>query len=387
MDINPISRPLYLDYQASTPMDARVETAMAPYWNSVFGNPHSVTHGFGLKAAQAIEEARAEIAALLAANPHEIIFTSSATESNNLALLGTARAKNGKRHIISVTTEHESVLQPLKSLEEEGVDVTLLQVNRDGLVELAALEKAVRSETMLVSVMTANNETGVIQDIDAIGEICARHGIAFHTDAAQALTTQKLDVQKSNLTFVSLSGHKLYGPMGIGALFIRDRTVIKPLMVGGAQERGLRAGTLPTALCVGLGTACQIAGEDREKDARHLQTLSTDFQQKLKTELAGGVNFNSDGAQRIPGCLNITFAGIDAEDLLNELPDLALSTGSACSSRRAEPSHVLLAMGRSAIEAASTVRIGFGRPTSLKDVQYAAERIASVYQNLAGGRA
>ncbi|MCF8466381.1 MAG: cysteine desulfurase [Sneathiella sp.] len=384
MDINPISLPLYLDYQASTPMDARVEAAMAPYWNSVFGNPHSATHGFGLKAAQAIEEARAEIASLLTAKPHEIIFTSGATDSSNLALLGTARAKTGKRHIISVATEHESVLQPLKLLEKEGVDITLLPVDRDGLVELAALENSICTDTMLVSVMTANNETGVCQDIDAIGKICARHGVAFHTDAAQALTTRKLDTVKTNLTFASLSGHKLYGPMGIGALYIRDRSEITPLIVGGAQERGLRAGTLPTALCVGLGAACRIAGEAREKDAAHLQRLTATFHEILDTELTGKASFNGNAAPHIPGCLSVTFAGIDAEDLLHELPQLALSTGSACSSRQAEPSHVLLAMGRSAVEAAATVRIGFGRSTSMVDVQFAAKQILRGYWKLNG---
>ncbi|WP_373085210.1 cysteine desulfurase family protein [Sneathiella sp.] len=378
----PLTLPIYLDHQASTPVDERVADAMAPFWRDGVGNPHSMTHAFGARARDAIEIARTEIAALISANPHEIIFTSGATEANNLALLGIARANAGARHIISVTTEHEAILRPLEALAEEGLDITLLAVNSTGRINLDALEVAIRPETLLVSVMAANNETGTCQDLAAIGAICKKHGVTFHSDAAQGLGTEKIDVEEFHLSLLSLSGHKLYGPMGIGALYVRDRTRIKPQVVGGGQERNLRAGTLPTALCVGLGAACRIIGAERGRDAQHLRQLRESLQSSLSASLGEQVQFNGEEAPHIPGCLSVTLVGVDAEDLLHDLPALALSTGSACTSLLSEPSHVLRAMGLSAREAAATIRVGFGRSTTKAEVQYAACEIIRACQNL-----
>ncbi|WP_340150407.1 cysteine desulfurase family protein [uncultured Sneathiella sp.] len=372
-----LSLPIYLDYPASTPLDDEVAAAMVTAVKESSGNPHSSTHHFGHQARHSIEQAQAHIAKLIHARPHEIIFTSGATEANNLALLGFVRAASGARHVISVETEHEAVLQPLKYLSKhEGIALTLMQVDENGLIDLKDLEKAIRPETILVSVMAVNNETGVRQDISSIGRICAERNIAFHCDAAQALVTERLDVIEDGITLLSLSGHKIYGPMGIGALYIKEGTKIAPLFHGGGQQRDLRPGTLPTALCVGLGEACRIANENRERDAQHVGQLRTVFIDALRKRLGEEFRLNGNMAPHIPGCISMTFVGLDAEDLLHELPDLALSTGSACGSMKSESSHVLRAMGLSAEEVAATVRMGIGRPTSFEDVQYAAQQIA-----------
>lgn len=378
-----ISLPLYLDYQASTPLDYRVRDAMKPFM-SALGNPHSKTHGLGHELAQAIEVARAQVAALISARPHEIIFTSGATEANNLALLGYAKTQKSQCHIISAATEHEAVLQPLKALADEGADVTLLAVNEHGQIDHGELDAAIRAETVLVTLMAANNETGVRHDLEAIGDICKRRNVAFHCDAVQALATEAINVTKCNLTFLSLSGHKLYGPAGIGALFIREGTEITPLVFGGNQERGLRAGTLPTMLCVGLGAAAKVATERREKDKANFADLRAKFKAVLIEELGNLIQFNGDIAPHTPGCLSVTIPGIDAEDLLFALPELALSTGSACTSRVGAPSHVLTAMGRSAIDAGATLRIGLGRERSALELDFAARQIASAVHKLIG---
>lgn len=377
------TRPIYLDYQASTPLDHRVEKVMADCLQEYIGNPHSSTHRFGHQARRAIEEAQGHIATLINAQPHEIIFTSGATEANNLALLGIARAHTGPRHIISVQTEHESILQPLDYLAtHEGIEVTLLLVDKNGLIDLGEFTSAVQPETILVSVMAANNETGVCQNISAIGQICAERSILFHTDAVQALTTESIDVAEQNISLLSLSGHKLYGPMGVGALYVREGTNIAPLMRGGAQQRSIRPGTLPTALCVGLGEACRVISENRSDERDHLQNLRAMLTQRLKSGLGNAVEINGEEAPHIPGCLSITFEGIEAEDLLHELSDLALSTGSACSSMSGEPSHVLKAMGRNSIEIARAVRLGIGRPTTAVEIVYAADQIVASYLRL-----
>tara|TARA_R110000772_G_scaffold62989_2_gene141251 strand:- start:174 stop:1406 length:1233 start_codon:yes stop_codon:yes gene_type:complete len=381
-----LSLPIYLDYPASTPLDEQVAIAITTAMQKSSGNPHSSTHSFGHQARQSIEQAQEHIATLINARPHEIIFTSGATEANNLALLGFIRAVSGTRHVISVETEHEAVLQPLKFLSNhEGVELTLLPVDENGLIDLKRLEKEIRRETVLVSVMAANNETGVRQDIRSIGRICAERNIAFHCDAAQALVTEKIDITVENITLLSLSGHKIYAPMGIGALYVKEGTKINPLFHGGGQQRALRPGTQPTALCVGLGEACRIVSESRESDTRHIKRLRSAFKEALWNQLGDEVRFNADAASHIPGCVSMTFTGINAEDLLLELPDLAFSTGSACSSMTSEPSHVLRAMGLSAEEAAATIRIGLGRPTKFDDVAYTVQQIVRAYHNIRNG--
>jgi len=378
-----ITLPLYLDYPASTPLDDQVREAMAPYLAAA-GNPHSQTHGFGHELSQAIEIARTQVAALISAKPHEIVFTSGATEANNLALLGLTKARGMRGHIISAATEHEAVLQPLKALEADGIDVTLLPVDESGQINLDELKSAFRPETFLVTLMAANNETGVCHDLNAIGPLCSQQGVAFHSDATQALTTEIIDVTKSHLSLLSLSGHKLYGPTGIGALFVREGTQLEPLFFGGTQEQRLRPGSLPTALCVGLGAATAITNNRRAADKKYLSVLRDKLKASLKKNLAGQVRFNGEDAPNAPGCLSVTLVRIDAEDLLFELPDLALSTGSACTSGSSMASHVLTAMGHSANEANSTFRIGFGRKNTLAEIDLAAGQIANAYDTLTG---
>ncbi|MCC3304458.1 cysteine desulfurase family protein [Sneathiella sp. HT1-7] len=381
-----LTLPIYLDYQASTPLDPQVEKAMADCQKYLPGNPHSNTHSFGHKARRKIEEAQGHIAGLINAQPHEIIFTSGATEANNLALLGIANALSSPRHIISVRTEHESILQPLEYLAAyEDIDVTVLSVDKNGLIDIDALTSTIRPETILVSVMAANNETGICQDISAIGRICAERDILFHTDTVQALATEKIDVIAQDISLLSLSGHKLYGPMGIGALYVRERTDIAPLFYGGAQQRSIRPGTLPTAACVGLGEACRIIAENRSSDHNHLQRLRSIITHHLTTELVNAVEINGEEVPHIPGCLSLSFADMDAENLLYELPDLAVSTGSACSTMAGEPSHVLKAMGRSAVETAATFRLGIGRTTTEAEARYAAAQIITAYRRLTAG--
>lgn len=375
--------PIYLDFQASTPLDTQVEEVMKDCYHDFIGNPHSSTHGFGHKARRRIEEAQTHIAELINARPHEIIFTSGATEANNLALLGIAGLPKKPRHIISIRTEHESILQPLDFLaSQEDISVTLLPVDRNGLINLDELISAIQPETILISVMAANNETGVCQNLPAIGQVCNERGILFHTDAVQALITERMNVAEENISLLSLSGHKLYGPMGIGALYVREGTNIAPIVRGGAQQQAIRPGTLPTALCAGLGEACRIVSKNQTHERDHLQRLRSTFINRLKLGLDNIFEINCEGVPHVPGCLSLTFNGIDAEDLLHQLPDLALSTGSACSSTSGEPSHVLKAMGRSAVDIAGTVRLGIGRPTTEIEILYAADQIIAAISRL-----
>ncbi|MBL4907601.1 MAG: cysteine desulfurase [Sneathiella sp.] len=376
-----IKLPLFLDYQSTTPLAPQVHEVLVAALK-VPGNSASSTHIFGLDAKEKIEKAKEQIADLIAARPDEIIFTSGATEANNLALLGYARQFKGKGHIISVETEHNSVLSALNELNDEGFDVTYLPVEKDGRLSLKKLEAALSAQTILVSIHAANNETGTLQEIEKIGALCRTRKITFHTDAVQALSTKSIDVIQNEITLLSLSGHKLYGPQGIGALYVKRGTPFVSSSQGGEHQQNIRAGTLPTALIAGLGEACQLAKECRNKDDQQLLHLSAIVKDKLKSELGDEIQFNGNQRARIPGCLNFTFKDIDAEDLLLSNPSLALSTGSACASTSHAPSHVLLAMGLSASEANGTVRMGLGRYVTEIEADFAASLLVEAYRKM-----
>lgn len=366
-----MSRLIYLDHQATTPLDARVFEAMRPWLDGRrFGNPHSANHRAGWQAAEAIEQARSEVAALIGARPGEIVFTSGATEANNLALFG---ASNQGSAVVVSAIEHPSVLDCLPALERRGRSTRTVSVDEDGAVRLDEIEPIAAGD--LVSVMAANNEVGTVQPLGHIAELCHTRGALFHTDAVQLLSTQALDAPTQAIDLLSLSGHKLYGPMGIGALFVREGLRLEPQLLGGGQQGGTRAGTLPVALCVGLGEACRIAREEREEDATRLERLRERLFHRLQAEIPD-LRRNGSAGRSIAGCLNVTFPGVDAEDLLLDLPDLALATGSACSTGAPGPSHVLLAMGRTPEDAHASIRFGLGRGTREADVDLAVELIA-----------
>jgi cysteine desulfurase len=375
------SRPIYLDYQATTPVDSSVMSAMLPYFTEVFGNPHSDEHWYGQQAADAIKAARFEVARLVGASANEVVFTSGATEANNLVISAAANAarRAGRGHLITCTTEHKAVLQVFERLGKAGFEVTIVPVRPDGILELRTLEAAIRPDTGLVSIMAVNNEIGVIQPIHGIAEMCRRQGVLFHTDAAQAAGKIALDMEASGIGFLTLSGHKLYGPKGIGAAVIRRDTKLRlePIMVGGGQEGGLRPGTLPTPLCVGLGAACRLAARLMRKEADHLTMLRDQFLARL--DQANVVySVNGSRTSRIPGNLNLSFHGVDAEALLMTLRDqVAIASGSACTSRSLEPSHVLEALQMSPEQAESAVRVGFGRTTTSLEVDMASHQIGA----------
>ncbi len=367
--------PIYLDFQATTPCDPAVVEAMLPYFTEIFGNPHSVEHAYGWKAEEAVEAARAEIAALIGAEAREIVFTSGATEANNLAIKGAAhfRGKLGRRKIVTLASEHKCVLESVRSLAAEDFEVVILPVEPDGRVDLDCVADAVDEGTALVTVMAANNEIGTLQPMAEIAEIVHAKGAWLHSDAAQAAGKVPLNVRDQDLDLISLSGHKIYGPKGIGVLFVRRRPRIRlePLFSGGGQERGLRSGTLAPALCVGLGKAAALAKEQMATEAERLWHL----QRRLRATLSAaipGLSFNGHESQRLPGNLNVTFPGIDAQALLRAVPELALSTGSACSSASVEPSYVLKAIGLEEDLARASIRIGLGRTTSEAEVDQAA---------------
>lgn len=367
------ARKVYLDFQASTPVDSRVLKAMLPYFSDQYANPHSTEHAFGMEAERAVDSARHEVADLLGCEPKEIIFTSGATESNNLALLGLVHEKSA--HVITSEIEHKSILAVMDELKHRSVKVTMLPVSSDGRVDPEAVAKAIRKHTV-VSIMAANNEIGVVQPIQEIAEVCAEKEVAFHTDAAQALGKIPFKMTQYGLGSASISSHKLYGPKGIGALYVDHRVMkqLRPLFFGGGQEQGFRPGTVPTPLAVGFGRAAVLAGTEMETDAEKSTALRDQLLNLLLAKIPD-LTVNGSMEHRLPGNLNICIPHIEAEDLLNMLPDVALSTGSACASRTQTPSHVLMALGLSYEQANSSVRISIGRTTTPDEITYAAARI------------
>ncbi|XP_025070441.1 cysteine desulfurase, mitochondrial isoform X4 [Alligator sinensis] len=322
-------RPLYMDVQATTPLDPRVLDSMLPYLICYYGNPHSRTHAYGWESETAMEQARRQVASLIGADPREIIFTSGATESNNLAIKGVARFyKSRKKHIITTQTEHKCVLDSCRSLEAEGFRVTYLPVKRNGLIDLKELENAFQPDTSLVSIMTVNNEIGVKQPVCDIGQICRSHKVFFHTDAAQAIGKVPVDVNDMKIDLMSISGHKIYGPKGVGAIYVRRRPRVRlePLQSGGGQERGMRSGTVPTPLAVGLGAACEVAQQEMEYDHKRISLLANQLVTKIMKEIPDVV-MNGDPEHRYPGCINLSFAYVEGESLLMALKDVALSSG------------------------------------------------------------
>jgi cysteine desulfurase len=381
---NEPDRPVYLDYQATTPLDQRVLDAMMPYFIEKFGNPHSRSHAYGWEAEKAVETAREQVAALINADPREIIFTSGATESNNLAIAGAARFyKDRKNHIVTLVTEHKCVLDSCRHLEQEGVHVTYLPVQKSGLVDLDALKQAITDKTVLVSIMAVNNEIGVIQPLKEIGAICRARGVLFHSDCAQAYGKIPLDIDAMKIDLMSISGHKIYGPKGIGALYVRRKPRVRlvALIHGGGQERGMRSGTLPTPLCVGLGEAAAIAKREMAAEAERLKMLRDRFHRRIIERLPE-VYLNGDLEARIPGNLNLSFAYVEGEGLMMGIKDLSVSSGSACTSASLEPSYVLRALGVEEELAHTSLRIGFGRFTTEAEVDYAADRIIAAVQKL-----
>jgi cysteine desulfurase len=371
--------PLYLDYQATTPTDPRVVEKMLPFFSERFGNPHSRTHHYGWDAEDAVEVARAQVASLIGATPKEIIFTSGATESNNLALKGVGNFyKDRKNHIITCVTEHKCVLDTCRHLEQDGFEITYLHVQQNGLIDLSQLAAAITDNTLMVSIMAVNNEIGVIQPIKEIGALCRENGVFFHTDAAQAAGKIPLDVDEMNIDLMSISGHKLYGPMGIGVLYVRRRPRVRivAMINGGGQERGMRSGTLPTPLCVGIGEACALAEKEMGAETERLKMLRERFYNGINDRLSE-VYLNGDMDQRIPGNLNLSFAYVEGEGLMMGVNDLAVSSGSACTSASLEPSYVLRALGVEDELAHTSLRIGLGRFTTEEEVDYAVEKIAT----------
>jgi cysteine desulfurase len=365
--------PIYLDYQSTTPTDPRVLDAMMPYFMQKFGNPHSRSHAFGWEAEAAMENAREEIARLIGASDKEIIFTSGATESNNMALKGVARFyKEKKNHIITCVTEHKCVLDSCRHLEQEGFSVTYLPVGQDGLIDLEQLRKAITEQTVIVSIMTINNEIGVIQPIKEIGALCREKGVFFHTDAAQAFGKIPLNVDALNIDLMSISGHKIYAPKGIGALYVRRRPRVRmeALMNGGGQERGMRSGTVPTPLAVGLGKAAEIASREMAEEAARIARLSERFTSAILDGVPD-VFLNGHRTQRWAGNINLSFAYIEGESMIMAIKDLAVSSGSACTSASLEPSYVLRALGVSEDMAHTSIRFGIGRFTTEAEIDAA----------------
>ncbi|CAM2849921.1 IscS subfamily cysteine desulfurase [Vibrio rarus] len=377
--------PIYLDYSATSPVDERVAEKMVQYMtmDGTFGNPASRSHRFGWQAEEAVDNARGNIADLLNADPREIVFTSGATESDNLAIKGAAHfySKKGK-HVITCKTEHKAVLDPCRQLEREGFEVTYLEPEANGIIDLNKLQQAIREDTILVSIMHVNNEIGVIQDITSIGEMCRERKIIFHVDAAQSAGKLPIDVQEMKVDLISLSAHKIYGPKGIGALYVRrkPRIRLEAQMHGGGHERGFRSGTLPTHQIVGMGEAFRIAKLDMEKDYQHALNLRNRLMDAIKDLEA--VTVNGDFEQRVPHNLNVSFAFVEGESLLMSLKDLAVSSGSACTSASLEPSYVLRALGLNDELAHSSVRFSFGRYTTEEDIDYAAEQVRTAVTKL-----
>ncbi|MHA1558639.1 MAG: IscS subfamily cysteine desulfurase [Alphaproteobacteria bacterium] len=375
--------PIYLDYQSTTPCDERVVEKMLPYFGDVFGNPHSL-HTHGQMANEAIEKARESVATLINANPKEIIFTSGATEANNLAIKGVARFyKDKKKHIITCVTEHKCVIESCRALQKEGFLITYLPVLQNGLIDIEQLKEAIRNDTILVSIMAVNNEIGVVQPIKDIGKLCKNNGIFFHTDAAQAIGKTSIDVKEMNIDLLSLSGHKIYGPKGIGALYVNrnPRIHIKPIISGGGQERGMRSGTLPTHLCVGLGAACVIAQNEMQKENECIEELRNRLYQGITKELTH-VYLNGDFKNRVPGNLNLSFACVEGESVMMSMKEISLSSGSACTSASLEPSYVLKALGVRNDLSHTSIRFSIGRFTTKEEIDYTIDKVVEVVNKL-----
>ena len=376
---------IYFDYQATTPVDPRVLEKMLPYFSDIYGSPHSRNHSYGWFAEEAVEIARENVAKIIGANPKEVIFTSGATESNNLAIKGLAEFYGDKKnHIITCVTEHKCVLESCRFLsEKKDFKITYLPVKSDGLIDLNELENHITEKTLMVSIMGVHNEIGVIQPLKEIGKICREKQVFFHSDCAQAIGKIKLDVEEMNLDLMSISGHKIYAPKGVGALYIRrkPRVRISAIMSGGGQERGMRSGTLSPALCVGLGEACKIYSQEMEKENEKIT--------KLKDRLLNGIRkscsdiyLNGSEIHRVPGNLNLSFAYIEGESLMMGIKNLAVSSGSACTSASLEPSYVLKALGVEEELAHTSLRIGLGRFTTEEEVDSAVKQIVSEVKRL-----
>ena len=377
--------PVYMDCHATTPVDPRVLDAMLPYFSERFGNAASRNHSFGWAAAKAVETARQHIADLIGASPKEIVFTSGATESDNLAIKGIADMYREKgNHLITVITEHRAVLDTCKRLEKDGYRVTYLPVQPDGLIDLDDLRHAISDETILISVMTANNEIGVIQPIAEIGELAKEHEILFHTDAAQACGKIALDVNAIPADLVSITAHKVYGPKGVGALYVRrrrPRVLLTPIVDGGGHERGMRSGTLNVPGSVGFGAAADICQREMVTESGRLRTLRDRLKDGLQRNLEGiGINGSMDA--RLPNNLNVSFTGVDGETLLMALDDVAVSSGAACTSASVEPSHVLKSIGTPDDLAHASIRFGLGRFTTEEEVDYVVEKVTQVVTHL-----
>ncbi len=378
-------RPIYLDCHATTPLDERVLAAMLPYFTEHFGNPSSINHLYGWEAEAAIKQARTMLADAINATPEEIVFTSGATEANNLALKGVAEAYFSKgQHIITVQTEHSAVLDPCQYLRSLGFEITFLPVQKNGLIDLTQLEKAFRPDTILVSVMAANNEIGVLQPLAKIGELCRNAGILFHTDAAQAIGKIPLDVEAMKIDLLSMTAHKVYGPKGIGALYVRRRSPrvqLSPQLHGGGHERGMRSGTLYPPQIVGFAKAVELAIAEQAAETKRLTQLRENLWQQLQR--LGGIHLNGHPTQRLPGNLNISVEGVDGAALLLGLqPVMAVSSGSACSSVTTAPSHVLTALGHSKQLAYASIRFGIGRFNTVDEIDLVAQQAIATISSL-----
>lgn len=375
---------VYLDYQSTTPCDPRVVEVMLPYFSEKFGNPHSRNHSFGWEAEEAVEKARAQIAALINADPKEIIFTSGATESNNLALRGIAGFYGHKKnHIITSVIEHKCILDTCRHLQQQGFEVTYLPVSEKGLINPEDVENAIKDTTCVVSIMAVNNELGVIQPASEIGKICRERGVFFHTDAAQAVGKMPMDVKAIQIDLMSISAHKIYGPKGIGALYVsrKPRVRLNAMITGGGQERGMRSGTLAPMLCVGFGAACALSQENMQQETARLKALTRRFYEGITSQLEE-VYLNGDLEKRIPGNLNLSFAYVEGEGLMMAMKDLCVSSGSACTSASLEPSYVLRAIGVGEDLAHTSIRFGLGRFTTEEEVDYAVKRVVESVKKL-----
>jgi cysteine desulfurase len=374
--------PIYLDSHATTPVDPRVLDEMIPYFSEQFGNAASRNHSFGWTADEAVKAARRRAANLLRASPDEIVFTSGATESDNLAIKGVAESYRGKgNHIITATTEHKAVLDSCHHLEQGGFRVTYLPVQTDGLIDLAALERALDDQTILVTIMAANNETGTLQPIAEIGKVCRERDVVFHTDAAQAAGKIPLNVDEQNIDLLSISAHKFYGPKGVGLLYVRNGMKLSPIIDGGGHERGMRSGTLNVPGIVGLGKACEICQEDMPEESAQTAALRDRLRDKILAGL-NGVAINGSSERRLPGNLNVSFAGIEGEELLTALDGIAVSSGAACTSAHIEPSYVLKALGLSDELAQASLRFGIGRFNTEAEIDYVADRVINAVRQL-----